>query len=172
MAHIEHQVHISATVDQVFEAFTRYAEYPDFMKSVDQVLVDDTEPDLLHWHLSIATVPRIVVTRVRADRAAQRVEWRSEKGIENYGTVTLRTLDDGSTELSMVADYEPEGFLESVGAELGLISQRIEGDLGRFATYVESAGDQAEGRSPVTEVLGSGATPSNRLTERLTPGDS
>jgi uncharacterized membrane protein len=172
MSHIEHQVHISASADRVFDAFTRYVEYPNFMKSVDQVRVDDNEPDLLHWHLSLATVPRIIVTRVNVDREAQRVEWRSEKGIENSGTVTLRSLDSGDTELSMVVDFEPEGFLESVGDELGLISHRIEADLTRFAAYIQSAGDQAEGSSSVTDALGKGGTPSNQLTERITPGGS
>ena len=170
MSHIEHRIHISASVDRVFEAFTRYAEYPNFMKSVDQVRVDDNEPDLLHWHLSLATVPGITVTRVRVDRVAERVVWRSEKGIENSGTVALRSLGSAATELSLAVDFEPEGFLESVGDELGVISHRIEGDLTRFAAYVESAGDQAEGSSSVTDTLGKGGTPSDQLTERITPG--
>jgi uncharacterized membrane protein len=171
MSHIEHRVHIAAPVGRVFDAFTRYAEFPDFMKSVDLVRRDDAQPDLLYWHLSVATVPRIIATRVNVDRPALRVEWRSVEGTGESGTVTLRDVDNGDTELSFVTDFEPDGFLESVGDGLGVISHRIEADLSRFAAYVESAGEQTQGGSPVTDVLGKGGTPSNQLTERITPDD-
>jgi len=171
MSHIEHEVHISASADAVFDAFTRYAEFPDFMKSVDLVRRDDRQPDLLYWHLSLATVPRIVATRISVDRSAQRVEWHGEEGMENNGSVTLNSVDNGGTVLTLAVDFEPEGFLESAGDGLGLISHRIEADLARFADYVESAGEQAKRPSPVTEALGKGGTPSDRLTERITPGD-
>lgn len=168
MSHIEHRVRIAASIDEVFGAFTRYAEFPNFMKSVDLVRRDEQQPDLMYWHLSVATVPRIVATRVGIDRAARRVEWRGEEGMDNSGTVSLRSVDGGSTELSLVADFEPEGFLESVGDELGVISRRIEADLASFAAYVESAGEQAQGRNAAGDVLGKGVTPSDRLTERIT----
>lgn len=170
MAHIEHHVHISASADQVFDAFTRYAEFPNFMKSVDLVRPDGEQPDLLHWHLSLATVPRIIATRVAVDRRARRVEWHGEDGMTNSGTVRLREADDGGTEFSLAVDFEPEGFLESIGDALGVISHRIEADLGRFATYVESAGEQAKGSSSALDALGKGGTPSDELTERITDG--
>lgn len=171
MPHIDHQVHISASVDDVFEAFTRYAEFPEFMKSVDLVRRDDEQPDLLYWHLSLATAPRIIATRVVVDRSAKRVAWRSEEGMVNSGTVTLSSVDDGGTGLALVVDFEPEGFLESAGESLGVISRRVETDLARFANYVESGGEQAQGRGPASDALGKGGTPSNQLTERITPGD-
>ena len=170
MSHIEHEVHISASACEVFDAFTRFAEFPGFMKSVDLVRRDDRQPDLLYWHLSLATVPRIIATRISVDRSAKRVRWHGEEGMENDGTVTLTDVD-GGTELALAVDFEPEGFLESAGDGLGVISHRIEADLARFATYVESAGEQAEGSGPVTEALGRGGTPSNRLTEQITPDD-
>ncbi|HEY4460594.1 MAG TPA: hypothetical protein VGN81_40215 [Pseudonocardiaceae bacterium] len=53
-----------------------------------------------------------------------------------------------------------------------MISRRIQADLGRFASYVESAREQAKGSSSLIDGLGKGGTPSNHLTERITDGGS
>jgi hypothetical protein len=37
-------------------------------------------------------------------------------------------------------EYEPEGFVETVGDALGFVSRRIEGDLGRFKEFIEERG--------------------------------
>ena len=52
------------------------------------------------------------MTRINVDRSAQRVEWHGEEGMENSGTVTLNRVDSGGTDLTLVVDFEPEGFLE------------------------------------------------------------
>jgi uncharacterized membrane protein len=39
-------------------------------------------------------------------------------------------------------EYDPQGFLENVGDAVGVVSQRVEGDLNRFKQYIESRGSE------------------------------
>jgi hypothetical protein len=34
-------------------------------------------------------------------------------------------------------DYEPEGFVENVGAALGIVKSRMAGDMERFKKFIE-----------------------------------
>jgi hypothetical protein len=42
-------------------------------------------------------------------------------------------------------EYEPEGFFENIGSALGLVDSRVEGDLERFRTFIESRGSETGG---------------------------
>ena len=39
-------------------------------------------------------------------------------------------------------EYVPQGVVEKAGDAMGLITQRVEGDLKRFKTYIESRGQE------------------------------
>jgi hypothetical protein len=39
-------------------------------------------------------------------------------------------------------DYDPAGFIENVGAALGVVENRMKGDLERFKHFIESGGKE------------------------------
>jgi hypothetical protein len=38
--------------------------------------------------------------------------------------------------------YEPEGLVEKVGDAIGMVDQRVEGDLERFKRFIEGRGSE------------------------------
>ena len=42
-------------------------------------------------------------------------------------------------------EFAPEGVLETVGDKLGVVDHRIEGDLTRFKSFIESRGTEEGG---------------------------
>jgi uncharacterized membrane protein len=52
--------------------------------------------------------------------------------------VTFHRLNDNETKVMLQMDFEPEGFVESAGDKLGVVSHRLEGDLQRFKEFLES----------------------------------
>ena len=60
------------------------------------------------------------------------------------GAVTSHRIGDGVTRIMLQIDYEPEGVVQHAGDMLGFVSRRVEGDLERFKTFIESRG-QATG---------------------------
>ena len=42
--------------------------------------------------------------------------------------------------MTLKIDADPEGIVETVGANLGFLERRVKGDLKRFKEYIESRG--------------------------------
>jgi len=61
-------------------------------------------------------------------------------GAENGGAVLFRPLPDGRTEITLRMRYNPEGLTETVGDSLGFVGRRVQGDLERFAQFMEDRG--------------------------------
>jgi uncharacterized membrane protein len=99
--------------------------------------VDDTR---LHWVADVAGNTQEWDARITEQSPDQRVAWTAESGTMNAGVVTFHKLDPESTRVMLQIEYEPEGFVETVGDALGFVSRRIEGDLGRFKEFIEERG--------------------------------
>ena len=57
--------------------------------------------------------------------------------------------------LTLRLDYEPQGAMEKAGSALGLVSQRVEGDLKRFQNLLQSrATETRSSGDPGTEAKG------------------
>ena len=56
------------------------------------------------------------------------------------GVVTFQALSDASSKVNVQVEYDPQGFVENVGDAVGIVSQRVEGDLNRFKEYIERRG--------------------------------
>jgi hypothetical protein len=46
----------------------------------------------------------------------------------------------GRTRVTLKIDADPEGVVETVGANLGFLERQVKGDLERFKDYIESQG--------------------------------
>ncbi len=58
----------------------------------------------------------------------------------NGGAVDFHRLSDDQTRMTLTLDYDPQGFLESVGDALGFMDRRMQSDLKRFKQFIESRG--------------------------------
>jgi uncharacterized membrane protein len=47
-------------------------------------------------------------------------------------------VNDAVTRVSLRIDYQPETFLEEAGDKLGVVSNRVQGDLQRFKEFIEA----------------------------------
>ena len=143
MATIEHSVQVDVPVRTAYNQWTQFEEFPQFMEGVKEVRqIDDTH---LHWRAEIAGKDvewDAVVTEQIPD---ERVAWRNTTGAQNAGVVTFHRIADGVTRVMLQLDYEPEGMVEHPGDMLGLVSRRVEGDLDRFKTFIESHGQATGG---------------------------
>jgi hypothetical protein len=45
--------------------------------------------------------------------------------------------------VNVQVEYDPQGSVENVGDAMGVVSQRVEGDLNRFKQYIERRGKEA-----------------------------
>ncbi len=140
MASIEKQIDVDVPVTTAYNQWTQFEDFPRFMEGVEQVQQMDDKR--LHWVASIGGKRKEWDAAIIEQLPDQRIAWRSEAGGENAGIVTFEKLGGDKTRVHLQMDYEPEGVVESAGSALGVVSRRIEGDLGRFKEFVETRGTE------------------------------
>lgn len=135
MSMIEEQIEVEVPLRAVYDQWTQFEEFPEFMQGVDQVRqLDDTH---LHWIATIAGVRREWDARITEQIPDQMVAWTSTGGTRNDGLVTFDALGANRTKVTLRLDLEPDGPLETVGDALGLVGTRARSDLQRFKEFLE-----------------------------------
>jgi len=131
-------VEVNVPVRVAYNQWTQFEDFPHFMEGVKQV--EQISDRRLRWRAEIAGKEEqwdAVITEQMPDR---RIAWRNTSGARNAGVVTFYPLGPARTRIALQIDYQPEGPIEQVGAALGLVERRIEGDLQRFKEFIESRG--------------------------------
>ncbi|WP_354638076.1 SRPBCC family protein [Kitasatospora camelliae] len=141
MTRIEESVEVSAPLPAVYEQWTRYEEFPDFMRGV--VSVDRTGPGTSRWVVDTAGVHREFEARTTEAVPGERVAWASVAGeVRQAGVVTFHRIDEATTRVMLQLEIQPPGLLDRLVEALGFIDRRVIDDLRDFKEHVE-AGSRA-----------------------------
>ena len=138
MSVIEKSIEIEVPVRTAYNQWTQFEEFPKFMEGVKQVnQIDDRH---LHWKAEIGGKEKEWDAEITEQIPDERVAWRSRTGAMNAGVVTFHRLSEAKSKVMLQLEYDPEGVVENVGDAVGVVSQRVVGDLERFKKYIESRG--------------------------------
>ena len=138
MSVIEKSIEIEVPVRTAYNQWTQFEEFPKFMEGVKQVKqIDDKH---LHWKAEIGGKEKEWDAEITEQIPDERVAWRSRTGAMNAGVVTFHRLSEAKSKVMLQLEYDPEGVVENVGDAVGVVSQRVVGDLERFKKYIESRG--------------------------------
>jgi uncharacterized membrane protein len=138
MDHVEKCIEVDAPISMVYNQFTQFEEFPHFMQGVEQVKqLDDKR---LHWRAEVGGRVLEWDAEIFEQIPDRRIAWRSTTGPLNAGMVNFEPLGPNRTRVALKLNYKPEGTLEKIGSALGVLSQRVEGDLERFKEFIESRG--------------------------------
>lgn len=133
---IVESIDIGAPVDVVFNAWTSYDKWPDYMKKVERTELDEDAGEVqfkgkVFWsHREWDTV----ITEQVPD---QRVVWDSS-GAKGHlsGAVTFHALGEDLTRLVLVVSYYPQGFMEKTGNIWRAVNRRVRLELKYFVHHV------------------------------------
>ena len=133
---IDAELEVEAPVSQVYNQWTQFEEFPQFMEGVEEVRqLDDTR---LHWIASIGGKRAEWDAKILEQHPDKQVSWVSEDGKLTRGTVSFEPRGDERTLMRLSMSYRAEGLRESVGSAAGLDKRRVQGDLQRFKELIES----------------------------------
>jgi uncharacterized membrane protein len=132
----ENSIEVDRPVHAVYDQWTQCESFPLFMEGVESVRQID--PRQMHWVTRTAGSTRSFMTEITEQVPDHLIAWKNIDGPRHTGVVTLERLDDGATKVSFRVDMEPQGFVERVSDGLGVVSQRLEGDMKRFKAFVEA----------------------------------
>ena len=143
MSVIEKSIELNVPVRTAYNQWTQFEEFPKFMEGVTEVKqIDDKR---LQWKASIAGKEEEWNAEITEQVPDQRIAWTSRGGSMNAGVVTFHRLSDATSKMMLQLEYAPQGIVEKAADVMGLVTQRVEGDLRRFKTYIESRGQETSG---------------------------
>jgi uncharacterized membrane protein len=138
MSTIEQSIEVDAPLSTVYNQWTQFEEFPQFMEGVDEVRqLDDTH---LHWVASFGGSRHEWDAEITEQHPDERVAWRNTDGKDNAGVVTFHKISDTTTRVMVQMDFVPEGIKEKIGDAIGAPDRRVKGDLERFKELLERRG--------------------------------
>jgi uncharacterized membrane protein len=134
---MEHQARtlVDRPVSTVYNQWTQFETFPEFMEGVNSV--QQLDDSTTRWDVEVAGVKRSFVADIVDQQPDQRIRWASREQPVNEGEVRF-TPHGAETEVTLWMNFEPEGVVEKAGDKLGLVQHRVEGDLERFKSFIES----------------------------------
>jgi uncharacterized membrane protein len=127
-------------VRAAYNQWTQFEEFPKFMEGVKQVKqLDDKH---LQWKADVGGKEKEWKAEITEQIPDERIAWTSRGGAINAGVVTFHRLSDSKSKVMLQMEYDPQGFVENVGDAVGVVTQRVQGDLERFKQYIENRGQE------------------------------
>ena len=131
---ITKSIEVKEPLSTVYNQWTQFEEFPQFMDGVERVeQLDDTH---LHWKAKIGGREKEWDAEIYEQIPDQSIAWRSISGTQNDGVVSFDQTENGTC-ITLRLTVEPEGAIEKMGDSLGVLSRRVEGDLKRFKKHLE-----------------------------------
>lgn len=140
MESIEKTIEVDAPVSTVYNQWTQFEDFPQFMEGIEEVQQLDNRR--LHWVAEIGGKRKEWEAEIFEQIPDERIAWRSTTGARNSGMVNFKPVGDNRTQISLKLNYAPEGVMENVGDKLGVVGRRVEGDLKRFKEFLQARGTE------------------------------
>ncbi len=140
MATVQESIDVSAPVRAVYNQWTQFETFPQFMGGVDSIT--QTSDTHTHWVTSIGGVQREFDAEITEQHPDERVAWKSTDGESHAGVVTFHRLDEGTTRVMVQLDWHPQTFTEKVGSAVHADSHQVKADLKRFKDFIENIGGE------------------------------
>ena len=142
MPKIEDTIEVQVPVQQAYNQWTQFEDFPKFMEGIQSVQqLDDTH---VQWVAEIRGESREWTTEITEQQPDQKVAWRTIEGeVKNDGVVTFEPMGDAQTRVNVEMDVEGDSTAENVtGDLLGLVKKQVHGDLERFKQLIESRDEE------------------------------
>jgi len=132
---IQRYTDIAAPVGTVYEKWTEFEEFPNFMHRV--LNVKQEEDNKVTWDEKIWFSSRHWEGEITERKRNKRVAWKTTSGMAHAGVVTFHKLDDELTRVMVDMDFVPQGMIEKMASGLRFVKRAVQADLARFKAYVE-----------------------------------
>jgi uncharacterized membrane protein len=142
MAKVKESVEVQVPVQQAYNQWTQFEEFPRFMEGIQSVQqLDDTH---VRWVAEIRGESREWTTEITDQQPDEKIAWKTIDGeVKNDGVVTFEQVGDGRTRVNVQMDVEGDSTAENIaGNLLGVVKAQVRGDLERFKQLIENRDEE------------------------------
>ena len=136
MPRFEDSIEVDVPARIAYDQWTQFEEFPSFMDGVKRVVQRDDKT--LEWTAEIAGQRKEWLAEITDQTPMTRIAWKSVAGDENAGAVLFEAVGPDRTKVTLKLDADPQGPVETVGANLGFLERKVKGDLERFKAFIEA----------------------------------
>lgn len=135
ITNIVEQIDIGAPIGLVYDQWTQFADFPRFMKKLEQV--EQIADEKLRWKAQVFWSHRSWESTILEQVPDEHIVWRS-KGDKGYldGAITFHELAPNLTRVLVAIEYHPQGFFEKTGNIWRAQGRRIRLELKHFRRHV------------------------------------
>jgi uncharacterized membrane protein len=140
MPKVQDSIEVQVPVQQAYNQWTQFEEFPKFMDGIQSVQqLDETH---VEWVAEIRGESRQWTTEITEQQPDEKVAWKTIDGeVRNDGVVTFEQLGNNQTRVKVEMDVESESTPENVAGDLlGVVRDQVHGDLERFKQLIENRG--------------------------------
>ncbi|MBH0245946.1 SRPBCC family protein [Streptomyces cavourensis] len=128
-------VDIKAPVAVTWALWSDVTRWPKFLSHVQRV--DPLDERRFAWQLSLPGAEKSFVAELTEVVPENRIAWKTTEGVHHAGVVTFHRLGDSSSRVALQIEYDPQGFVERLGALTNLDATLANYDLGEFQKLAE-----------------------------------
>ena len=142
MTKIQDSIEVQVPVQQAYNQWTQFEEFPKFMDGIQSVQqLDDTH---VQWVAEIRGETRQWTTEITDQRPDEKVAWKTIDGeVKNDGVVTFEQVGGNQTRVNVEMDVESDSTTENVAGDLlGIVKDQVHGDLERFKQLIENRDEE------------------------------
>jgi uncharacterized membrane protein len=142
MPKVDESIDVRVPVEQAYNQWTQFEEFPKFMEGIQSVQqLDDGH---VKWVAEVRGETREWTTEITEQRPDEMIAWKTIGGeVKNDGIVTFEQLGNDQTRINVEMDVEGESGAENVAGDLlGVVKTQVRGDLERFKQLIESRGEE------------------------------
>jgi hypothetical protein len=132
---IQRWTDVAVPVQEAYEKWTQFEEFPKFMHRV--LSVEQKDDDHLEWEEKIWFSKRQWEGEITDRRKNDRIAWKTNKGTSHSGVVSFHKLEANLTRVLVTVDFHPSGMIEKMASGLRFVKRAVEADLARFKAYCE-----------------------------------
>jgi|SRR5882672_14898 len=149
MERIEKSIEVHCPLRTVYNQWTRFEEFPEFMSGMMEVRqIDDTR---VHCHAEILGTEKEWDAQIIEQVPNEHITWKSLSGAPSAGVVSFEPLGPQLTRVHLVIAYDPKNASDEVREALESLSARLQDTVEDFKWFIEQR-DGESGARPRTDV--------------------
>jgi uncharacterized membrane protein len=132
---VQQAVDVGVPLSTVYNQWTQFEEWPQFMHRLDQVTQEDDCN--VSFKTKIWGMSKEFEAQIVEQRPDERIMWNVSKGVTHTGVVTFHEIADRLTRVQVTLDVEPGSLIEKAARGMRHVKRAVRADLARFKAFIE-----------------------------------
>jgi hypothetical protein len=134
---VQQSVDIGLPIETVYNQWTQFEQWPDFMHRVTRVTQEDD--CTVSFATKIWGKTKEFTANIETQRPNERIKWRVSQGMTHTGVVTFHELGPSLTRVLLGFDVDPGSLVEKFARGVRHVKRAARADLHRFKAFTEMA---------------------------------